>query len=602
MATNPTFKRITIRPIKTTESVVSVEYDSLYTELPSKVVYNVTAGKTETIEITYPNGHPVIRGIEYRNYIVDWPQGILVPQAFESTASITDLTLSSNEVVEESPAGVFVGRLFATGGAPSYTYEILPSEDFDKFEIINTDEIVTTSVPCQFTEGPYFITVRATDANAKTIDKVFNIEVTAGFYESTKSTSFDGETEYAAVPVSSGLDSDNRSVFFWFNSTNTITNKIVISKLRTGQGREEWKIQTRSNGRLRIFIYQDSSTYKIYEITQNLLQGNWHHVGFTYKQNGDELKVYVDGQEVNPNIRRNNSMTGMAKQPNTRLSFGCFFNSSDNPSNLYEGLIDEVSMWSDVLLNTEVLELYNTGVPNNIRQHSRYDALVSWWKMGEGDTSPTILDSKGTNHALMYNMDDANFVDLTPTNIPPDDFSLSNSVVDETISTETVVGTFSAVGGEAPITYQLLTTGTSFRIDQDSLVVEQSLDGTSGQVTLDVRASSSSGAFIDKTFQVTVTENPEITDIVLIENTIEEGDPAGTVVASILPVGGTSPIVFSIDQDPTNSFVIDGTDLKLSREAEFTGAPLDVTIRASDTKTREYSEAFSIPVIVPPLV
>lgn len=600
MATNPTFKRITIRPIKTTESVVSVEYDSLYTELPSRVVYNVTAGKTETIDITYPNGHPVIRGIEYRNYIVDWPQGILVPQAFESTASITDLTLSANEVVEESPAGVSIGRLFATGGAPSYTYEILPSADSDKFEIINTDEIVTTSVPCQFTEGPYAITARATDVNAKTIDKVFNIEVTAGFYESTKSTSFDGSTEYATVPFSSGLDSDDRSVFFWFNSDFVANNSIILAKAKTGQGREEWKVQTRTNGRLRLYVYQNSTTFKIYEITRNLLQGNWHHVGFTYRQSSDEFKIYLDGQEINPNRRRNNSMTGIAKQENTLFSFGCSFNSASSASSLYEGLIDEVSVWSDVLLNTEVFELYNTGAPNNLRQHSRYDALVSWWKMGEGDTAPTILDSKDTNHALMYNMDDTNFVDLTPTNIPPQDFSLSASVVDETALTETVVGTFSAVGGETPITYQLLTTGTSFRIDQDSLVVDHSLDGNSGQVTLDVRASSSSGAFIDKTFQVNVTENPAITDIVLLENIIEEGDPAGTVVASILPVGGTAPVVFSIDQDPTNSFVIDGTDLKLSREAEFTGTPLDVTIRASDTKTREYSKAFSISVIVPP--
>ena len=40
-------------------------------------------------------------------------------------------------------------------------------------------------------------------------------------------------------------------------------------------------------------------------------------------------------------------------------------------------------------------------MPNNI---SGYPDLIGWYRMGDGDTYPTIQDNKGSNDATMTNM------------------------------------------------------------------------------------------------------------------------------------------------------------------------------------------------------
>lgn len=180
------------------------------------------------------------------------------------------------------------------------------------------------------------------------------------------------------------------------------------------------------------------------------------------------------------------------------------------------------------------------------------------------------------------------------------DLVLSNDTVDETVAINTVVGTFTATGGDAPYGYAITSALPKFRIDQDILVVDESLDGANNPQFVKVMCTDINGSTIERTFEINIIDNPEITDIELSNESIIEDDPTDNVVAIITSVGGTDPVIYEIEDDPTNSFYISGNELRLSRPAQFIGAPLPVSIKASDNKTREYTEQFDIVVIVPP--
>ena len=79
----------------------------------------------------------------------------------------------------------------------------------------------------------------------------------------------------------------------------------------------------------------------------------------------------------------------------------------------YHGKMDEVSIFDAALDATQVASLYNSGTPDgdNILALSP----VAWWRMGEGDTYPTITNQvAGGLDAVMTSMDGDEIVEDTP--------------------------------------------------------------------------------------------------------------------------------------------------------------------------------------------
>jgi len=75
-----------------------------------------------------------------------------------------------------------------------------------------------------------------------------------------------------------------------------------------------------------------------------------------------------------------------------------------------DGNIDEVTIWdTSVLTASEIEDLWNLGAPIDPSILTTSANLVSWYRMGDGDTYPTILDHAGSNDATMNNMDSGNF-------------------------------------------------------------------------------------------------------------------------------------------------------------------------------------------------
>ncbi len=85
--------------------------------------------------------------------------------------------------------------------------------------------------------------------------------------------------------------------------------------------------------------------------------------------------------------------------------------------NYFAGRIGFTAVYDTVLTQQQINELYNDGNPIDPRGLSSSEGLVSFWGMGNGDTTPTILDRAGNNNLTTTNMDASDFVTDTLTNI-----------------------------------------------------------------------------------------------------------------------------------------------------------------------------------------
>ena len=116
----------------------------------------------------------------------------------------------------------------------------------------------------------------------------------------------------------------------------------------------------------------------------------WHHV--LYVKNSTNMYLYIDGS-----LNASNTNGGT----NTITSFDMRLGARYTTANFYEGLTDEVAIWNSDR-SADVSTIYNSGVPNNLNDLS--NAPLSWWRCGDGDTSPTLTDNgSGGNDGTMTN-------------------------------------------------------------------------------------------------------------------------------------------------------------------------------------------------------
>ena len=99
--------------------------------------------------------------------------------------------------------------------------------------------------------------------------------------------------------------------------------------------------------------------------------GNWHHIVTTFKKSDTtRYKIYIDGALVASTGGYNNDVYA---------SSDAFQIGVNNGTNYMNGNIDEVAFWKTKLTLSDVQNIYNSGVPNDLSSLSP----ISWWRMGE---------------------------------------------------------------------------------------------------------------------------------------------------------------------------------------------------------------------------
>ena len=144
-----------------------------------------------------------------------------------------------------------------------------------------------------------------------------------------------------------------------------------------------------------------------YTITDPL---KWYHLFLTYDGGetgvaSDDLssyysrfKLYIDGViQVTTNTHKHYGLSG-GFGPDARLSVGRYYKSNYMRENCK---VDEIAVW-DSDRSADVSDIYNNGVTHTLSLLP--NPPVHWWRMGDGDSYPSVQDNTSDVHLTMYNM------------------------------------------------------------------------------------------------------------------------------------------------------------------------------------------------------
>jgi len=197
-------------------------------------------------------------------------------------------------------------------------------------------------------------------------------------FSNLKSISLDGVDDY--VSLSSISLSSEFTISVWIKPTNIGSATSAI-------------INSGTNNSNRIGIYDaDSLQFKLDGSNvflsetggNNFLENVWQHI-LIVRDSSNNISAFRNGASFGTSV--SNSNTG---------TFDSLFRFKS--SNYSSGGLDEVAIWnSDQSAN--VASIYNNG-PNDISSLNP----LHWWRMGDGDTAPTIIDhGSGGNNGTMTN-------------------------------------------------------------------------------------------------------------------------------------------------------------------------------------------------------
>ena len=255
-----------------------------------------------------------------------------------------------------------------------------------------------------------------------------------GFINAT-ATAFDGANDKANTGSGASAPSEltvnasgadrGCSISFWVR-LNTANSEQIIGRANAWQGApassyySEFIIFTRYNRKLVMGLYgangsgaMDGTVHMVLDKTDILSDDTWYHVVYTYDLGSGtgSLIGYLDGTKFEHGDGGTNVITGTWAVPNPsgapsgiNLSVGC----PNNGTTFGEFDMDELAFFDEVLTQSQVNDLYGDGTPGDAAVIS--SNVTGLWRMGDGDTFPTITDHSGNGN------------DLTMTNMASDDF------------------------------------------------------------------------------------------------------------------------------------------------------------------------------------
>jgi len=219
-------------------------------------------------------------------------------------------------------------------------------------------------------------------------------------FSNTYSLEFDGTNDYVENAAPSGLPSGNTfTISAWVkvdSAHDFSANHFPI--LRRDEANDNFVfIISNTTPKIGLIRYGAETKKGDTTITDDV----WHHVVVSV----DNLAAtfYLDGVD-----------------DGTQTFTGSFAHANEMRIGQYgadyaEGNIDEVAIWNTALSAGSISNIYNNGVPTDLLADSNSANLQGWWRMGDGDTFPTITDnSTNSNDGTMTNMASEDIVKDTP--------------------------------------------------------------------------------------------------------------------------------------------------------------------------------------------
>lgn len=201
--------------------------------------------------------------------------------------------------------------------------------------------------------------------------------------------------------------SDAFSVSLWIKPQNVSDQRVLFAKAGPAPAVLGYIVYHGVGGNIQVQLRANTGS-ATYSTSFTVSADTWSHITITYSGNSNMSGIRVYKNAVVGSTPTASALSGgwLVSQDFTLGSrTGGFY---------YSGKMDEVTVWDKELSQAEVTELYNSGQPLNPSSHSAFANLVNYWKMGDSDSYPTILDNQGTDHLTMTNMSASAIVLDTP--------------------------------------------------------------------------------------------------------------------------------------------------------------------------------------------
>jgi hypothetical protein len=325
----------------------------------------------------------------------------------------SNILLSSNEVTEDSSIGATVGIFTTENGLGAYVYSIVSDPD-SKFQISGNELQLAAAVDFDIAEF-HNVTIRVTDANSNTFDKSFVINVIeAAVAPSDKRVNLNGIDEAIF----------NNSIVELNGVANlAFTICFTVTRFREGVFEKVFSRQTTSSNKRGYEISFDTNDRLHFKIIDNITSNLLIDVRTNASQTINETRFYCityDGSQVSGgvSIKRDDSNVSTSTLSNT-LTFNrnigsnqAYFGASSNLSDPLQGALNHIMLFSRVLTNSEISELWNGGsVLEDLTSFSAINANIIHVPIDDTDVYPTLTDKRGNyNLTMNVNMSQSNIV------------------------------------------------------------------------------------------------------------------------------------------------------------------------------------------------
>ena len=226
----------------------------------------------------------------------------------------------------------------------------------------------------------------------------FSTDVVVPF-TNTYSIALDGIDDY--IDIGGSYDLGTFSV--WFKPNSTLSSSVGPYMIAgfTGVGTYASSAGITVSGNITgtltdeiITIYTGDWVYSFASSSAIISNTAWHHIAVRWT--GSDYEIYLDGSQVKNTDGQAAGSLSKAKIAISNLSIG----RRNNNDKFFPGLVDEVAIWSTPLSASDIISIYNNGIPDDLSSYSP----VGWWRMGDNNsgsgTTVTDQGSGGNNGTL----------------------------------------------------------------------------------------------------------------------------------------------------------------------------------------------------------
>ena len=281
----------------------------------------------------------------------------------------------------------------------------------------------------------------------------------------THSGSFDSLGDYLDTGINQSLQAiTSLSMCSWLKHNSLSSDNFIISSISSSGGvlflRDDVGSSSGRTDIYKIFITEDNAFNNVsIESRSDASHGDyWHHVCFTFSaDNISGLRLYIDGiEDVNSPV----STLGIHQLNfNNNLYIGS--NTSGNGN--FDGLMDDVSIWKDVLTSNQIRALYeqqNSAMNELSATWTPYwDDLIGYWKMNANWLDSSGKENHGTANADLSFSSDSKIGDLSGSFDGTGDY-MSLSSIDLSTMTEGTLSIWAKSSADSLSNNRLLEFGT----------------------------------------------------------------------------------------------------------------------------------------------